>query len=222
MLKKSLILIVIMFLLTGCTIKYNLRIDENFVSEKLFINNVDVSKFNNTYVPVNSDIDDPNAFKEKSSEVEYYKMKKNDDSIILSYDHNFKNFSSAYILNSCYDEVDSYIEDNRFIISTTGSFSCFELYDDIDDVEVVINSQYKLINTNANKINNFDYIWNINVNNLNEGIYLELDLNDRKKTVLEEIQDSKLFNFVVLIIVIVVIMILFLLFRAYSRLKDKI
>ncbi|MEE3342512.1 MAG: hypothetical protein VZS44_00265 [Bacilli bacterium] len=218
---RKCLLFLSLFMLCGCTANYDLKIDSKKVEEKLSINNVDVSDFKGVNLPISGDADDANVFEKKNADEKYYDKKIGNGDVSFSYKHTIGNFSNSYILNSCYDKVDAFVYKNKFILSTTGKFNCFELYDQVDSVKVSINSQYELIDTNASKINGFNYEWNINKNNLKDGIYIELDLTKRKKS-FKEIFGSDFLRVLFFGGVIVVCFILYLIFKAISMAKDKI
>lgn len=222
MYKKIIYSFIVLLFCSGCTANYRLNIDRDNITEKLQITGIDNSNFKANNVPINYEYDDPAVFEKRLDDVKYYEFKKNNNKVIYNYRFNTEEFYNSTFLHRCYDEVDTYIDGQSFIISTTGDFKCYEIYDELDDVNISIYSQYKLVNTNADKKDGFNYIWNINKNNISNGVYLELDLSDRKETLQEKFINSNFFNTIIFTGLVIVAFIVFIIFKKISEAKDKI
>jgi len=63
-------------------------------------------------------------------------------------------------------------------VLTSKTFNCFEHYKDLDKVTVMIKSNHKLIETNADKVDGYKYYWTIEKETKDdEKILLKLDSN---------------------------------------------
>ena len=223
MYKRIICCIVLIIFCSGCTANYNLKIDNDSIIEELEIIGIDNSNFNANNIPINYEYDDSSVFETKQKDIEYYSIKKKDNNEVeYTYKYDYDNFAYSTFLHRCYSDVDAYTEGDRFIISTTGDFNCFKSYEDLSNIKINIYSQYKLVDTNANQKDGFNYIWNINENNISDGIYLELDLTKRNNTLQEDIIDSKFFGTLLFIGITIVGAIFYLIFKIISKTKDRI
>ena len=203
--KKILFLVFMIFLLSGCSAQYNLIIDNEEIIEKLNVENVTLKKSDKLLIPVKYNIDDPEAFEKKINGIDYYNVKKDEgkNNYQLNYKFSSYDFSDSRILNGCYDKVESLYNGSNYIISTIGSFTCFETYDKLEDIQIKITSHYKLVETNADKIEGNNYYWNINKSNIEKGIYIELDTS----VIEDSLKDVNLNNKALICIIIALIII---------------
>ena len=199
--KKIIIPLMLVFLITGCSFRYDLRIGRSTIDEIDSLNNTDKSTWNSAdyliaeekydskiksyikipqpvylFTPV--DTYDEYAIFEDG---DYYKSKiiSNDSNhgIEYSFKHKIDNYSEARIIKLCYDSVDVVNDKNVFSISTSDQFNCFDSYEFLDDVEVNITTSwdYEVISSNADKNENGKYTWYITKDNAdNKSIKIEL------------------------------------------------
>ena len=220
--KRIISIILITIFITGCSAKYNLKIDDSVIEEELLLYNANITELKKNNIPTNYEYDDIDTFNKKIKDIDYYKIDYNDNNTSINHTFNYKDFKKSTILNKCYDSVDTYTDGKSFIISTVGDFKCFDYFEDLDEVNINIYSQYRLINSNADNKNGFNYQWNINTNNISNGIYLELDLSKRNNTLLEMIYTSKLYYTIIIIGLTLACAIVYLIFKKISDAKDKI
>ncbi len=180
--KRFLLLFVLIILCSGCSVKYELDIDKNLnFYEDIAIksdNSNDTAKIKefNQYIPVSVDIDDFSAYEKKASDIDYYDMKKNDSSIVFHNIFDRDTFVNSTIVNNAYEYISVAEMKDKIVVSTSMDFLLYRTYDNLDDVQVIITSKYKLINTNADKVDKDKYIWNITRDNaVGKNIYLTLD-----------------------------------------------
>lgn len=215
---KKYLLLFALLLLTGCSATYNLDIDSGNFTEKLDIDGASVNSISDLILPLDYDIDEYTIDDVKPGDEGFYGAKIKDNGYSLFHTFKYDDYVNSTILNSCYDKVDAKFNDDDFYISTVGKFSCFESYDDLDNVTIKIRSQYKLVSTNADKVDGFNYIWNISRNDTDKGIYIELDTTNRKKSIMDFIRDN---NVMVFIIQFVLISLLVLIILFIKRQNDK-
>ena len=167
--KKCFILTALLMLLTGCTINYNLTIDNNSVSESIS-GSVDKNEYeledgdtglNLFYTLIKKDV--PALV---SGDSLYNKdITETDNGINYNYTYTYRNnIDKARVINECFenhyiDETDEY-----YNIKLSGGFYC--LYSNKIDINVI--SNYEVLNNNAKKVNGNKYTWTIdNSNNVN-------------------------------------------------------
>ena len=171
---KKIFVLLILFLLCGCTTTYELKISNNSFKENIDItipNAIDDYKAvvdPETGVIVERDnqlesiIDSDNSalFSKKSN---YKKtVKKFDDytNVNMKYKYDESKFKDSNVLKTCFDKAEFKSKQN-YSISASGYFYC--LYSDSLDIKIITNN--KVISHNANEVVNNTYIWHITQNN---------------------------------------------------------
>ena len=163
---KIVVVFVVLLLLTGCTINYDLTINENSIDEKISgsvnkseyqLNDEDTSP-NLFYTLINSDVpalvvgDD--LYKKYISELE--------DKLNYNYSYTYNNnFDKSRIINSCFENHIISETDKYYYIELSGKFYC--LYS--DKININVTSNYEVIDNNADKINGNKYVWTIDNSN---------------------------------------------------------
>lgn len=199
---KCIVLIFVIGIITGCTAEYNIKIDKKFVNEILNVNNFDKSSWNNDnflfdgikYVEKIDELYSQtlSAYQNynmnpyldltvEQSGVEYYKKVKISTStnygIRYLYKFPIDKYVDSKLLNFCYDEIEINDKNNRYDITTSKNFNCFEYYEMLDEVTVNITTSwnYSVISSNADKVENGKYTWIITKDNAsNKPIRIEL------------------------------------------------
>ena len=132
-----------LILLTGCSCNYELSIQNNKIYETLKINGV------TSNIPVNADLIN-------ISNSNYIKTVEND---IVTYNSNYllDNYKKSTLL-TCFDSYNIQSTENTYTIRTGKKFKCYPYqYSDFDVVtydqlEIKINTNHKVINHNATKV----------------------------------------------------------------------
>lgn len=198
--KKIGILILMMFVITGCTVKYDIKIDNDEIKEIAeFVqdNSVDWNEKLDTFwgYSVNEFMeqnyktytgalngDSENYYTmEKEEGVEYYKKERiltsNKNGIKFLYNFTKENYGLSKIATYCYQNINYSSKDKKISIKTTDQFECFNYYEMLDEVVVNVTTSwnYKVISHNADKVDGEKYTWIINRDNaLNKPIEIEL------------------------------------------------
>ena len=151
---RFIFLIILVLFVTGCSANYDLNIDRDIIDEKLtFIMNKD--EFNKNYDTLSAD---KSVF--DSGDI-YYDLDilEDKDSYIITYSYvfNHDDYFNSLNLNSCFDSIDHNIDNNIETFRLEG-FNCLQG----DNLRVIVNSKYKIINSNASSINGNKNIWDIN------------------------------------------------------------
>lgn len=238
-LNKIILLLFITFLLSGCTVTYNLDISDSGYEEKINI----VGSVDENFVEYSIpsfwgiiDFEDVNAsFLEKSKGVEYYNSKfwKEDNLLKLDYqykfdENNFKNsnlanFSYNTFIVKKYDYDDDGIND-YFILTTDNKFNIFDRFSKIESVTINIKCYYEVISSNADEVNKNVYTWYLNRNDIKP---INMVYNPDKvidyRNLWEKIKEGEYTNiFTISILLFIVGMILYLGLKRKSKNRDKI
>ena len=232
--KYLLIIIVIAFLCSGCSVDYNIDIDKklDFV-EDINLNSTsdeDTQKIKefNSFVPINVEADDSAVFEKKYDDIEYYDIRKSNENnkLIFNYVSNIDKFNNDMFARSCYQYITlmKKNEDKDLLLSTSRKFLCFDKYENLDDVTVTITSKYKLKETNADVVENHKYTWYINKDNAdNKFVYLLLDITDRDLTLWERILEGEYVNiFTISLLLLVIGLVIYFILKKKGDRKNKI
>lgn len=182
--KKIIMLILMCFLISGCSLDYQLEIiNGNFNESMDILGNKNDSIFNEDVIehikkwpyPVYSYIPIEAEEPIKSPGEEYYEPKFFDDTkygVNLAYKYNKNNYKYATIPNKCFDSFNTYIEDNIIFVATSPNFRCFNFYPLLETVNITIKTNHVVDSTNSIDIKNdedyYYYTWNINKETSNE------------------------------------------------------
>jgi len=192
--KKILILLIFTFFLTGCNATYNIEIYNNQVKEDLEYVNNDSSTWDKkiqyglTYKElVNSSIKYPYpVFSStmldendtiKLDGVEYYDNELISDNYKLgqklSYqDFNLENFNDSSIIKKCYQYFNIIEEKDNIIFSTSYENKCFKEYKKLDNINIKLKTNHKVVDSNADIVNGYHYTWNIERKDKNDAAIL--------------------------------------------------
>ena len=199
---KNYILIAFIFLLTGCTVNYDLEITRDSIDEIVQfnenINSINDNILNSGILSYKNAIDnlynlpqtvyvdaDRNLYNvnEILEGVDYYSKKMNITEQIYSleanFNHQINNYKKANTINKCYKNIAVLNKNDILTISTSRNNLCFEQYKNLDKINISVSineKDYKVISSNADKIENGKYYWEINRQNYsNKSILIELE-----------------------------------------------
>ena len=108
------------------------------------------------------------------------------------------------------------------LISTTDDFEGFK-YENLSKVVINIRNDYKVISSNADKVNDNIYTW-IFTRNSNKAINMVYDPSTviDNRTTLEKFIDSNYIIGFIFIVLFIILIFVILGFKRYSDLRDKI
>ncbi len=178
--RKVIILLICLLLLSGCSATYDLYVG-SMLSDEIFLyddndvletsDNYDMEKGTENYIE--NYAYQVNLF---DSNFDYDREQYSNDKVsgyIYNYTYSYKNFSKKSMVYNCYDEINVDRGDN-IVIKTSNEFKCFDKYSLLNDVTVNIHYSGKVIKNNADSVEDGVYTWNINKDNYaNKPIYFE-------------------------------------------------
>lgn len=178
--RKLIIIFVGLLFLTGCSLKQDLTISSNGISENvdIIVPKTDENKkkiyeqYESDLYAINND-DMQDKYNKKISESDnFYKLN-------YKYNFRFSDFKDNYIFNNCFDSFGAvYGEDDTFVISTSKGYKCmyFEM-GEFKNYSLNIKSDFEVLESNADVIEKNNLIWNFNQENYKDkNIYLKLKL----------------------------------------------
>lgn len=230
--KRIIIGLLVIFLMTGCSAKYNLKIKDNKVEESL-----EVIETNSNYFDVQDD--SGRSFKDYSksygetkkiytnfynqysdnecnSDCEIYDKKyKNENNSIgfsLSHDFAFEDYKNSTLAIELLPGFYSNYDGQYLEIYGGTSWNFINGYENLEDITITIETDYKVVRTNGKRLGN-TYSWTIHKGNV-EGVNQLYFVIDTK----EELKESKI-NIIFYIIIIVII--IFAIIIGYYLLKKN-
>lgn len=224
----------ILLLCCGCSVEYNLDIDDDLnLNESISIdaysnNEVNEIRSYSSFLPISYYADDYSVFEKKKDGLDYYDIFKNSDfnNIVFDYKYNVDKFNDNVFARTCYEYVtvmDTYNElenRNELIISTSKKFLYFDIRDELESVTIKIHTKREVYDHNADSVDNDTYIWNINKNNKNDAaIIMKLSSEIIAKNI--PVWERSLLGIICLGIFILVF-IVYIIMKNRSRKVDKI
>ena len=192
---KLIILIVLLFMVTGCTAQYDLEIDDSTITEtttvkvpKTAMTKEEATVYSKQEIPITQDPKQKTFYNSSINENQnfYY--------LSFKYPHNFETFTNSYFVKQCYKEVTLTDNSKQIELSTSDLFMCINLQDGfhVDSAQINITTKLKVIDNNADEINDNTYTCNINENNyLNKPIKITIQKEKNLKNIAENIKVNR-------------------------------
>lgn len=206
--KKTIILLITLILLTGCSATYDIKFTKENIIDSINI-------YENSSLTNKATDNDIQQFQEKLGNwergYEYYKRElyTTDKITGYNYSYNFEynEYDAMSQLRKCYKNFNFTYDDNQIKLTTSKEFLCTTYYKDVSNITITINSDYKITNSNADSKSNNTHTWNINKNNYaNKPI--ELTINKKENYEQEEKSNISIYQILILIIFFLLIVIL--------------
>lgn len=176
---KIVIILLGMFLLSGCTVEYNASITKNEVLENITINGLVNDDF-----PITAYINEQGASEtdEKIPGLNYYEIIQNGDIRTLKFNFPFNHYRESRAINTCYKNIQISMTNNNYQITTDNFNSCLNFYNDIDQLNINLNftNDFVVNKSNADQVNKNVYTWHINRENYqNKPIEISFTLTEK-------------------------------------------
>lgn len=181
--KKIIFLLLVCLLLTGCTVNYNLDINDNNFKETLTgsVLNTELNNNNNTDINMFSYLingDQPAFYKNDNI---FFNKTTNNTTNGIDFDYNYTfneyNFNNSRIINECFDNHIYEYKDNTYYLVVSGKFNCN--YSETTNINITTN--YNVTSNNAQTIKNNTYTWTINENN-KDNVYFYITIDKTNKS----------------------------------------
>ncbi len=175
--KKIILLITTLFILSGCNVEYELNItnDNDYIENiNIISENSNESSIINSYAKPIEAFDNSGNYSESLEEipgVEYYDLSKSLNSnnlynLNLKYQFNYDNFNESNIINHSVSVLK--IDDERgvYILNTGATLKIFEMYD-INEmtIKITLDDNLEVVNSNASSNEGNTYYWHVNNDN---------------------------------------------------------
>ncbi len=165
--KYKILLLISVFLLSGCTAEYNTYITKETVAENTIVNGLTKETF-----PVTAYINDQGASEtnEKIEGIEYYTINQNIRFTEYKFNFPFENYKNGTGVNYCYKNFHIYTtNENDYRLSTNNLNSCMDYYTELTEIKVNLkfSDDFNITSNNADEVNDQTYTWLINRDNYN-------------------------------------------------------
>lgn len=198
--KKVLLFIICLVVLSGCEVNYNLVITENSISEntKIFtdINNYEEydGKLLSDFFDLYSEYYEPIYFNDENYDyysggyqpnVRYYTLNSyvNDNykGVLFKNVFSFNDFYRSSMIKNCFDEISVQNSYEMYLIRTSNKCKLFSSYSLLNQIKITLNTDLEVIYNNADSVVGNTYTWIINKENYTDkSVSLSLVNNTRK------------------------------------------
>ncbi len=214
--KKMLIMILSVLLLTGCTVNYNLEVENNSLKEVIYgtVTKEETTNDANSTAPniVNELIYSEKVPLAEGTSAYNREIYENGSDINykFSYNYDMSDFESSSLINTCFENHEIVDLGDYYSIKLSGNFYC--LYS--KKINIAVTSNLKVASNNADKIKDNTYIWTIDKNTTDIELAVDKDT-PYTKPIKRGI--SSTFRIVCFIILIILSLITYLLYKKKSN-----
>ena len=244
--KKKLLILLSVFLITGCQAEYNIVIDDNSVKEELLVYETNMNKWNTiqgnnilTYEqyqqeyknsPVGIYYNDQNIDGEVgfNSNRSYYTINllndNNKKGLNFTTDFKLNRYANSYIAKNCFKYINVLNQLGTITISTNNELSCMNYIDGLDKITINIKTDYEVLETNATSIKDKTYTWVITKDNYtNSNIYIKINKYANPSSSSKNNSNNNVSNFQLTYLIIVVVLLLlgFLIYRKFKKNSEE-
>lgn len=231
---KILILILVMFMISGCTAEVNLEISADTIKESVDITayqdaiySKDILKTSfRDYIPIYASVVIVDAEDDLPvSSVLYYDKTETDlgNGYLFNYSYDFpiEDYSNARTIKNAFKSYDISVNnsDNTLLLSTDSEgILYFDDYEVLDEVTINITTDYVVLENNADKVEDGVYTW-VFTRDSEKSINILIDI---EKSISErEADNTKNMTIISTILGIIVIILLFLFIKTRKNNKLK-
>lgn len=183
--KKIILPLLVLILLTGCEATYELDFSKKTFSDQTRI----FDEKNKTVEAIESKteqkkiIDTLYNFEKYNSKIANSKFFLTKTTAGYKYSHTFtleKDLDGwPSLVGQCYQYIDAYEKNNHLILKTPAQFLCFDKYKELTKATFTFKTDYTVISHNADFNKDNTYTWNIERNDPIKPIYIELEYSEK-------------------------------------------
>lgn len=156
------------------SITYDLTIDDEFNFNETITYNVDYDDIDRSSYNFLTSVVDDDIYFDSNESVKYDKTKKNNGNqyiVTLKNDYSQIFLSGSRILNECFGDFEVETDDNNLSFKSEAPFFCSHR---ADTITAKIKTDLNVISSNADKVSNNIYIWNVDDKNFNMKFNVEI------------------------------------------------
>ncbi|MBR2708223.1 MAG: hypothetical protein IKE90_02170 [Bacilli bacterium] len=223
---KRILMILVLFLFTGCNVTYNVNIGDkieeltNFKFEEVDYNyDNNVNMMTSSYEFISSVInEDYLAFYDNISD-KLYSKERTKDGMNLSYKYDYGNIDDSSIFNYCGDTVEYYNTGKYILIKVDDFTNCFLQAGGphLNNLTINVKSDLKVLENNADEVNGNVYTWRMSKDNFYDkklNIKIKKGIGSNKKSTIN-------YTFIFVVLVILIGLVIILIFYIFKKRKDN-
>lgn len=174
--KKNYLLFLALFLLSGCSVEYNLEFNDEILEEEIILGPLTEN------AKAELDFIEPYAIDNYDYQ-ELYNVDITDTTLKLNYKYSKNLYDMSNSLNECYDLSNFSYDDEYYYLLTSNEFKCLNYAGyETDEVRINFKTNYNVVSTNADYTDDDTYTWIINNSNYqNKPIEIKLEKKDYTK-----------------------------------------
>lgn len=212
---KKISLIIILLLVSGCNAVYTIEIENDIIKEKLEVQNFDdknlvddeyrtlIDLYASSNITTNYNYLRPEVY-EKIEGFNYYQIEKidtvNNLGLIMEAQYNLEDYLNSTLLNHHFNQFEFNNNDSTFYLNSKKNNDIFKKYFYLNNLTIKVTTDKKVLENNADIINNNTYIWNINKDNqLEKEIIFKIEKTDNDKLFVKD--QNNLYNSSTLLII---------------------
>lgn len=205
MLKKLVLLLPLLLLVTGCGSTYEIEFTQDDTIKdtiSIFEDNDKVESFSKK-----DEEDFLNKLLDFERGYEHYKRELYTTEDITgykyTYDFTYEEYDAMSQLRKCYEDLTLNVTDDKIELKTKGEFLCATYHNEMPYMEITIKSDYKIEDSNANTQDSNTATWKITKNNYkNTPIEITFDKND---VIEEEEKEFPIKNIIIIALFIIAV-----------------
>lgn len=205
MLKKIVLLLPLLLLITGCGSTYEIEFTQNDTIKdtiSIFEDNDKVERFTKK-----DEEDFLNKLLDFERGYEHYKRELYTTEDITgykyTYDFTYEEYDAMSQLRKCYEDLTLKVTDEKIELKTKGEFLCATYHNEMPYMEITIKSDYKIEDSNANTQDSNTATWKITKNNYkNTPIEITLDKTD---IIEEEEKEFPIKNIIIIVLFLIAV-----------------
>lgn len=158
---KVICLMLLVLVLCGCDVTYDLDVDDFTEIIEVIPNNDNDRAYLNYYGLNDPAMTGDYDFPEDGSRldnVEYYSYNRQGDSLLATYKFGLDNYHLSKAANFCFPSL-LVIKEENIRINTLNKFECFSQEPNLDKVTINITVPYEVVYNNADRVNGKIYTW---------------------------------------------------------------
>ena len=225
---KVTILILVIFLVSGCTSNYNVEIYNQEVRVNGMLVESDSTRWNDLVfgIPYYQMINWKTEGDEESPVAEGIYRISSDNQLGIGLRNNYQlleNYENSPGIKSCYQYFSIIEQDDNIVLSTSLENTCFDDYPNLDSITVNLKTNHQVVSSNANIVDGYHYTWNLYKENKDDSAILITLKKDEYIFNYENEFIKKIIYFVVIIgIILGVTSLVYYYFKIRRRNSNKI
>lgn len=207
---KLIFISILLFLVTGCSVEYQLTFNDSNLTEKI---NIDASSSSLTVDQIKIMLND--QLPENGNKLQSYQKKVNKNKQIeLSNNYDTLTYKKSLILSQCYTAYNFIESKDYYDLTTSKTFTCNPFdYMIIDELTVEIKTNHKVLSSNADQVKGNTYIWKLTeANKEDQSIQIRFS---------KEKAENKI-SLIILGIAVIIAIIAFIVFTIQRKKNNKI